>query len=75
MATAVPDDVRVPPFDSLFEQRVFNRLIDRGYTVVPQIEAMGYRIDMVVTDWMTPSSFCEELEEVGLAVVRVQEDA
>lgn len=46
---AVPEDVRVPPFDSLFEQRVFNRLIDRGYTVMPQVEAMGYRIDMVVT--------------------------
>ena len=33
------------------------------------------RIDMVVTDWMTPTSFCEELEEVGLTVVRVQEEA
>ncbi|MHC9290821.1 AAA domain-containing protein [Mycobacterium sp. LTG2003] len=49
VSTVVPEDVRVPPFDSLFEQRVFNRLIDRGYTVVPQMEAMGYRIDMVVT--------------------------
>lgn len=49
VATAVPEDVQVSPFDSLFEQRVFNRLIDRGYTVVPQYEAMGYRIDMVVT--------------------------
>lgn len=49
VASAVPDDVRVPPFDSLFEQRVFNRLIDRGYTVVPQVEVMEYKIDMVVT--------------------------
>lgn len=49
LSTAVPEDVRVPPFDSLFEQRVFNRLIDRGYTVMPQVEAMGYQIDMVVT--------------------------
>lgn len=49
VATAVPEDVQVSPFDSLFEQRVFNRLVDRGYTVVPQYEAMGYRIDMVVT--------------------------
>ncbi|WP_234792637.1 AAA domain-containing protein [Mycolicibacterium fortuitum] len=49
LSAAVPEDVRVPPFDSLFEQRVFNRLIDRGYTVMPQVEAMGYRIDMVVT--------------------------
>ncbi|OBB19763.1 ATP-binding protein IstB [Mycolicibacterium setense] len=49
LSVAVPEDVRVPPFESLFEQRVFNRLIDRGYTVMPQVEAMGYRIDMVVT--------------------------
>lgn len=48
VATAVPEDAPVPPFDSLFEQRVFNRLIDRGYTVTPQVEALGYRIDMVV---------------------------
>jgi DNA polymerase III delta prime subunit len=44
----VPEDIRVPPFDSLFEQRVFNILIDRGYTVVPQFEVEGYRIDLVV---------------------------
>ncbi|WP_308160156.1 AAA domain-containing protein [Mycolicibacterium goodii] len=48
ITTAVREDAPVPPFDSLFEQRVFNRLIDRGYTVIPQVEAMGYRIDMVV---------------------------
>lgn len=39
---------RVEPFDSLFEQRVYNRLIDRGYTVTPQYEALGYHIDLVV---------------------------
>lgn len=49
LSSAVSEDVRTPPFDSLFEQRVYNRLIDRGYTVMPQFEAMGYRIDMVVT--------------------------
>lgn len=49
LATVVAEDVPVPPFDSLFEQRVFNRLISRGYTVMPQVDAMGYRIDMVVT--------------------------
>jgi very-short-patch-repair endonuclease len=47
-ATAVPDDVRVEPFDSLFEQRVFNRLYDRGYTVIPQYQAEGYNLDLVV---------------------------
>lgn len=45
---AVPDDVRVDPFDSLFEQRVFNKVVDRGYVVVPQFEAGGYFIDLVV---------------------------
>lgn len=44
----VPDDQRTEPFDSLFEQRVFNRLVDRGYSVVPQFPAEGYRIDLVV---------------------------
>ena len=45
---AVPDDVRVEPFDSLFEQRVYNRIRERGYTVTPQFAALGYRIDLVV---------------------------
>jgi very-short-patch-repair endonuclease len=45
---AVPDDIQVEPFDSLFEQRVFNRLYDRGYTVIPQFPAEGYNIDLVV---------------------------
>ena len=44
----VPEDLRVPPFDSLFEQRVFNRIVDRGYTVVPQYPALGYNIDLVI---------------------------
>ncbi|GLZ79466.1 hypothetical protein Afil01_42730 [Actinorhabdospora filicis] len=45
---AVPENERVEPFDSLFEQRVHNRIRDRGYRVEPQIEALGYRIDLVV---------------------------
>lgn len=44
----VPDDVRVEPFDSLFEQRVYNRLVDRGFTVIPQFPAIGYNLDLVV---------------------------
>ncbi|WAL63788.1 AAA domain-containing protein [Amycolatopsis cynarae] len=44
----VPEDERVSPFDSLFEQRVYNRIIDRGYTVIPQHAAAGYLIDLVV---------------------------
>ncbi|WP_431842197.1 AAA domain-containing protein [Calidifontibacter indicus] len=45
---AVPDDDRVAPFDSLFEQRVYNRIVERGYFVEPQYDANGYRIDLVV---------------------------
>jgi len=33
------------------------------------------RIDVIVTDWLTPVSFCQELEEAGLSVVRVPEEA
>lgn len=44
----VPEDVRIQPFDSLFEQRVHNRIYERGYVVVPQYEALNYRIDLVV---------------------------
>ncbi|WP_241666435.1 AAA domain-containing protein [Mycobacterium marseillense] len=45
---SVPEDVLVPPFDSLFEQRIFNRIVDRGYAVIPQYPALGYNIDLVV---------------------------
>ena len=44
----VPEDVRVQPFDSLFEQRVHNRIYERGYVLVPQYDALNYRIDLVV---------------------------
>ncbi|WJK36677.1 AAA domain-containing protein [Solwaraspora sp. WMMA2065] len=48
LPTEVPEDRRVAPFDSLFEQRVYNRLVAAGFTVVPQFEAIGYLIDLVV---------------------------
>ena len=31
-------------------------------------------IDMIVTDWLAPLSFCEELEQAGVSVVRVPEE-
>ncbi|MFW0787358.1 AAA domain-containing protein [Gordonia sp. CPCC 206044] len=49
MPTDVPDDVRRQPFSSLFEQRVFNRLADRGYHVVPATTVNNRTIDLVVT--------------------------
>ena len=44
----VLENERVEPFDSLFEQRVFNLIVDRGYSVIPQFEVEGYRIDLVI---------------------------
>jgi len=44
----VPEDAPVDPFDSLFEQRVYNRIVDRGYTVEAQYPAHGYNIDLVI---------------------------
>jgi len=32
------------------------------------------RIDMIVTDWLAPPAFCQELEESGLCVVRVPDE-
>lgn len=52
-AAPMPDDVaedeRHNSFDSLFEQRVFRRIQQRGYHVTPQVEVNGRRIDLVVT--------------------------
>lgn len=47
LATVSPDE-RCEPFDSLFEQRVFRRIKERGYHVVPQWKVSGKRIDLVV---------------------------
>ncbi|MFE2712935.1 AAA domain-containing protein [Streptomyces mirabilis] len=47
--TNVSADRHCAPFDSLFEQRVFLRIKERGYDVVPQWEVNGKRIDLVVT--------------------------
>jgi very-short-patch-repair endonuclease len=48
----VSEDTPVAPFDSLFEQRVYNRIIERGYSVIsqyePNIDGHSYRIDLVV---------------------------
>jgi very-short-patch-repair endonuclease len=44
----VRPDVLREPFGSLFEQRVYLRLRDRGYTVLPQYEVHNFRIDLVV---------------------------
>ncbi|KWW98756.1 hypothetical protein LI90_385 [Carbonactinospora thermoautotrophica] len=43
----LPDKLR-EPFDSLFEQRVYLALRERGYRVRPQYKVGRYRIDLVV---------------------------
>ncbi|MFD5475347.1 AAA domain-containing protein [Streptomyces sp. NPDC127105] len=45
----VRPDTPCKPFESLFEQRVYLRIKERGYDVVPQWEVNGKRIDLVVT--------------------------
>ncbi|MEV6946952.1 AAA domain-containing protein [Streptomyces sp. NPDC051172] len=44
----VSPDIRRAPFDSLFEQRVYLEIKERGYHVVPQFPAGSKRIDLVV---------------------------
>ena len=41
-------DELVKPFDSLFEQRVYMKIIEKGYKVIPQFETYGRRIDLVI---------------------------
>lgn len=36
-----------PPFDSLYEQKIFCDITDKGYAALPQHEVNGYRIDIV----------------------------
>jgi very-short-patch-repair endonuclease len=48
VAGEVSPDLRREPFDSLFEQRVYLALRERGYRVRPQYPAGRYRIDLVV---------------------------
>jgi very-short-patch-repair endonuclease len=38
-----------PAFRTMFDQRVFSRILGRGYHVTPQVEVNGRRIDLVVT--------------------------
>jgi very-short-patch-repair endonuclease len=46
--TKVYSDVRIEPFDSLFEQRVFLKIVEKGYRVIPQLKVAGFNIDLVV---------------------------
>jgi very-short-patch-repair endonuclease len=48
-ADEVSADQRQPPFESLFEQRVFLAIRQRGYHVIPQFKVSGRRIDLVVS--------------------------
>lgn len=44
----ISEDEVAAPFDSLFEQRVFNRLAEEGFTVEPHFESHDYRINLLV---------------------------
>jgi hypothetical protein len=47
--TGITPDEPHPSFTSLFEQRVFCRIQDRGFHVTPRVEVNGRDIDLVVT--------------------------
>lgn len=47
-SSLVSNDYRDDRFDSLFEQRVYNRIVARGFTATPQYKALHYNIDLVV---------------------------
>ncbi|NAS24286.1 AAA family ATPase [Herbidospora sp. NEAU-GS84] len=49
LLTGVTRDEPHDAFDSLFEQRVYLEIRERGYHVVPQWEVNGRRIDLVVS--------------------------
>lgn len=49
MPSGVTRDDKHVDFDSLFEQRVFLDLVERGYHVTPQVEVNSRRLDLVVT--------------------------
>jgi very-short-patch-repair endonuclease len=49
MPVDIPDDRRVEPFESLFEQKVFNILSRRGYHVTPKVVVNNRCMDLVVT--------------------------
>jgi len=56
----MPYDDLAEPFDSLFEQRVANHLLERGFTVIPKFEALGQLLDLVVVGATTRSAVeCE----------------
>jgi REase_MTES_1575/AAA domain len=48
LTSAVPADLRVEPFNSLFEQRVANRLVGLGYAVLPSFNVERLRLDLVI---------------------------
>ncbi|MEP9413447.1 AAA domain-containing protein [Gordonia sp. VNQ95] len=49
MPVDIPDDRRVEPFESLFEQKVLDILSRRGYHVTPKVVVNNRCMDLVVT--------------------------
>ena len=75
---AVDTDRLTPPFESLFEQRVFMDLVNHGFVVRPQWKVLGYRLDLVVVGadarlavevdgdfWHGPDKYADDLARQG----------
>ena len=76
--SAVDTDRLTPPFESLFEQRVFMDLVNHGFVVRPQWKVLGYRLDLVVVGadarlavevdgdfWHGPDKYADDLARQG----------
>jgi very-short-patch-repair endonuclease len=48
--------------DSIFEEQVMQRLVDRGWVVHPQVGCSGYRIDLAVVDPRAPGRYLMAIE-------------
>ncbi len=44
----VPGDELVDPFRALFVQQIYRSLVADGYTVTPEVDALGYTLSLVV---------------------------
>lgn len=74
LAGVVPEDHLADPFNSVFEQRLANRLIERGYSVIPRYVVAQHQLDLVVVGarsrlaiacdgdtWRGPEAYEQEL--------------
>lgn len=85
LSGVAPEDRLVEPFGSLFEQRLANQLLRRGYTVTPDLVVVGARGRVRVVcegdTWDGPAAYerdlarQRDLERCGWRFLRVRESS